>query len=208
MQQPVEVVEAVAYARHVAVPKQVVCAVDVERTADALAEIAQSIVPAEQPAHPSAHPTRNRLEGLMYLGRGIEQNVSSPLLVMLRVGQHLLEQMGERPVTKVVEQRGGEPVAPGFLIQALFGREVVAACVDPALERLHDVSGSDRMGETRVLRTGKHERGEAKLPNSTQTLDFARIQQRLHDPLRQALEGDQTVDRVPQDHEATLPSRP
>ena len=47
VQEPIEVVEPVANSRHVAVAKQVVCAVDVESAAHALAQIAETIVAAQ-----------------------------------------------------------------------------------------------------------------------------------------------------------------
>ena len=111
-------------------------------------------------------------------------------------------------MAEIVQKCRSKAVGPGFLVKPLLGRELVAARVDAVLERLHDVSGPDRVREARVFGTRKHERGEAKLPNTTEALDFGGIQERLNDPLRHALKGDQTVDRVPQDHDITLPPCP
>jgi hypothetical protein len=56
--------------------------------------------------------------------------------------------------------------------------------------------------EPGVLRARKHERGEPELTHSTQTLDLARVEERQRESLFVALEGDETVDGISENHGA------
>ena len=94
-----------------------------------------------------------------------------------------------------------------LLVELLVPGKLVAAGIDAVQEGLHHVGRANRMGKARVLRPREHERRQAELAYASQALDLAGVEQRSDDPLRHAIEGDQTVDRVPEDHLATLPPR-
>ena len=63
------------------------------------------------------------------------------------------------------------------------------------------------MREAAVLRTGKDERGQPELPHSTQTLNLTRLEQRRDDALGVALELDQAVNRIAENHNERLPRK-
>ena len=103
-------------------------------------------------------------------------------------------------MAQVVQKRCRKRLRPRLLVELLRLGELVTACVDSVEKRLHDVGCADGVGEARVLGARKHERGEAELPHTTESLHFSGVEQRSNDPLRHAFKGDQTVDRVPEDH--------
>lgn len=144
----------------------------------------------------------------MHLGRGVPEDVAGPLLVVLRVRKDLLEQMRERAMPEVVQQRSGQTIGLRLFVEALLRWKLIAARVDPILKRLHHVGGPNRVCESRVLCAWKYQRGEPELADPAKALDLTCIEKRPNDPLRHAFEGDQTVDRVPEDHRGTLPPCP
>jgi hypothetical protein len=68
-------------------------------------------------------------------------------------------------VTQIVQERGGKSLGPGFVVESLVDRQLVATGVDSMLKRLHDVCGPDGVRKARMLCAREHQRGEPQLSN-------------------------------------------
>ena len=119
-----------------------------------------------------------------------------PLCAVQRFGGRL-EGMAERPVADVVQQGGeqGDPL-PFRVPPALAPRDDIG-------QPPRHVIDADAVGEAAVRCAGKHEVGEAELPDAAQALEFGRVQEVPGDPVRfvplpvaAVPEHDQAVNRV------------
>ena len=110
-EEPVEIVDAVAHAGRVGVAEEVVAAVDVERAAHRLGQVGQRVLAADERRDARRHRRVDSREDLVHAGRRVEDDALGPRLVVRRPGDGVLEEVRERAVADVVEERGGERVA-------------------------------------------------------------------------------------------------
>jgi hypothetical protein len=140
------------------------------------------------------------LQDRVHLGARIEDDAGRPILVLLRVRQGLFEQVGERAVSDVVQQRCRERVARALRGQSLPKRQLFVQTTQPSDQTSHHAGSADSMGEARVIGSRIRERGEAGLADPAQPLDFSALEQRRDDGLLGRLERDEAVDWVSQNH--------
>jgi hypothetical protein len=121
-----------------------------------------------------------------------------------RAWHRLLEEVRERPVPDVMEERGGQRVPRSLARDPLPKWEIAVDLAEAREEELHHVGGADRVGEARVLGARKGERREAELPDPAEALDLRGGEEAREDLLLIALERDESVDRVSENHGALL----
>ena len=119
-------------------------------------------------------------------------------------GQDLLEEMRERPVAEVVEQRRGERFACALRRDALPERKLVLNVSQARDEALHHERRADGVRKSRVVRARVGERREAELANAPEPLNLRRLEQANDDRLLCRLEGDEPVDRIAKNHGRTV----
>ncbi len=204
-EQPVEVVEAVASARHVAVAQQVVRAVHVQGAAHRAGQVRQPMGAREQIGDPLGGPGAQGLERAVDLRRRVAEDVAGPGLVVPRVGHHVLEEVAERAVAEVVQERGGDGLAAGLAVEPELGGELPLDAHDAPQEPGHHVGCADGVSEAGMLGTGEDEGGQPELTHAAKALHLTGREERLDDRLVIALELDEAVDGVPKDHARNLP---
>ena len=136
----------------------------------------------------------------MHAGRRVEDDALGPRLVVRRARDRVLEEVRERAVADVVEERGGEGVARALGRDLLPEREVAVDRAEAREEQLHHERGADGVREARVLGAGEGERRHAELADAAQALHLGRVDEARDDALLLRLERDEAVHRVAQDH--------
>ena len=101
---------------------------------------------------------------------------------------------------KIVEEGRDDDVAGALAGDSLPEWEVPVDAPEPRHEALHDVRGAERMRKPRVLGAGKRERSEAELANAPQALHLGALENARDDGVFFALEGDEAMYGVAQDH--------
>ncbi len=124
-------------------------------------------------------------------------------------GDRVLEQVRERAVPEVVQERRGEGLARAFGGDSLRLRQRAVDRAQPREQELHHERRSDGVREARVLGPRKCERGHPELPDPPQPLQLGRVDEQLDDALLVALEGDEAVHGITKNHDrAPRPSLP
>lgn len=107
-------------------------------------------------------------------------------------------------MAEVVNQGRGDGIPAGLGGEARLRGQRVVAGGDALEEPHHDVGGADGVGKARVLGAGKDQRREPELANPAQALNLPGLEESHHDTLGVALEGDEAMDWVPENHGRNL----
>ena len=177
------------------VAEKVVAAVDVERAAHRLRQVRELVLAADERGDARGHLRIEPREHLVHPGRRVEHDALGPRLVVRRPGDGVLEQVRERTVPDVVEERRRERVARALLVTRCQNGSAAVDRAEPREQELHHERRADGVGEARVLRPGKRERRHAELPHAAQALHLGRVDEQLDDPLLVRLERHEAVHR-------------
>jgi hypothetical protein len=121
-----------------------------------------------------------------------------------RVRQDFLEEVRERSVTEVVEHRRGKRVALHFVIETELGRQHGLLAAESRLQTRHHMRGPEGVGKPRVLGAREDQGRQPKLPDATQSLHLAGVDEGGHHALGVALELHQSVHGIAKDHGAVM----
>lgn len=99
----------------------------------------------------------------------------------------------------IVKEGRGDDVARAFTGHSLPKRQVEVDLSQASYKALHDVRGAQSVGEPRVLCTRKSEGGKTELPDPTEALHFASLEEQGHDSVFFALEGHEPMHGVSED---------
>src|SRR5687768_15899664 len=112
--------------------------------------------------------------------------------------------MRERPMSRVVKERGSERILRAIARHLLPERELAVDRAKPREEQLHDVARADGVGEARMLGARERIRRDAELPNATKALHLRCIDEARDDALFVGLERNEAVHRITKDHARAL----
>jgi len=168
-----------------------------------------------QRRHTRRRTLAHALERAVDVGAWLEDHLDRPGLVARRIGKHFFEQVRERPVAEVVQQRCSESVATRLGVESLVDGDGVLHGADAVEQLAHHMRGPNGVRETRVFRARKDQRRQPELSHAPEPLHLPRREQWLDDLFALAFKGDQAVDGVTQDHgvlpdwvvPATVPKR-
>ena len=104
-QQPVEIVEAIANTGGMRVAQQIVAAIDVQLSAHGLGQVRKLVSPVDQLDHAPRERRVDRREHAVHARLLVEDDALRPGLVWRRAGDRIFEQVRERTVTQIVQQR-------------------------------------------------------------------------------------------------------
>jgi hypothetical protein len=108
----------------------------------------------------------------------------------------MLEEVRQRAVPDVVQERGRESLARTVARDPLRLGQAAADRAQAREQELHDEGGAESVGEARVLRTGESKRGHPELPYATKALHLGGVDQSLDNALLVSLERDEPMDGV------------
>ena len=200
--QPVEVDRAGARAGHQPVTPQIIQPIGVERAGhDGMVNVGR-IIGFQQIGHgiaEAAAGTEVVQQRPDFAVRVPDDLRGPPLMPLVDAARllHALEGVAERPVAQVVQQRRDDrhlcPVRVGLVTRC------VQLPLDDTDQNPRGMEYTNTMGEASMGRAGKHELGDAELPDAAQALEFRRIQQRPGKLVKLVAltKHDNAMDRVP-----------
>ena len=138
VEDPFEVVLPVLDPRHEAVPQEVVEAVDIELRGDELADVAGLVAMLDRGDDSLRQPLVESRKAPMHRRRWIGKDADRPALVVLV--ENLLHDVGERPVSQIVEECRDAPNDPVLRRNRIALAELVE-------HPRHQVHHPERVGE-------------------------------------------------------------
>src|SRR5690606_27861422 len=201
-EQPIEIELAVTDAREVRVAQEVVTPVYVEGPAHGARKEGDGMASAHQIDDALRKRGVEAHEDAMHLGRWVEHEPERPFLVPSGLRERLFEEVRERTVAEIVQERGRQGLPRALRRDPLFLGKLGVDGAQAAEQTGHHVGRPERVREARVIGPRIRERRETHLPNPAQALELLGFEERWNYRLLGGFEGDETVHRVAKDHKA------